>query len=482
MTVVHSTDATWRGSVHPTTLTAHVQLLSRIPAGGPVLAVGGVLLLVTGDWLPGVCLAALVLIWTLVHKDRLAWPLTFALTYQWLQVTVGVFYEPVVGRVVTSTPAIVMRDMVLVGLASLLALACGLSIGQRAIASRPRLKLTHGEPLPVSLFIAIYIALTALGSTLRALAWGTPGFTQLLLTVTSVRLVILYVLVRRIGLRVTWLGAVLALELLAGLTGPFSAFKEPVVVATCAILASDTLRRMGTMAVALALGLSLLVLGIAWNAVKGEVRSTFGMTEARGDALERVQLVASHAASLSSAPGGLPEAMDAFVARLWAIEYPAWAIVRVPNMVPHENGALLIATLTHLTVPRLLDPDKPALINNSDLVRRFAGVGVAGTAEGTSVAFGYAAESYVDFGFPLMLVMILLGGMTAGAGIAFLGSRIADAVLREGAVATMAFVALYQFEQSWVSLLSNVLLPTIVWTIALTLIDYARHRHPTRCH
>jgi hypothetical protein len=75
------------------------------------------------------------------------------------------------------------------------------------------------------------------------------------------------------------------------------------------------------------------------------------------------------------------------MSRLWPAYYPALAMRRVPASRPHERGALLGASLEFVLKPRLLFPDKPSLDNaDSNMVRQYAGVLVAGEREGTRKA------------------------------------------------------------------------------------------------
>jgi hypothetical protein len=96
--------------------------------------------------------------------------------------------------------------------------------------------------------------------------------------------------------------------------------------------------------------------------------------------------------------------------------------------MPHENGAILSAALTHILTPRVLYHDKPNLPSDSAKVRRYAGVWVAGDRQHTSIAFGYVGESYVDFGVPGMFVPIFLFGLVVGL-VLFILAR----VFRHGA-------------------------------------------------
>jgi hypothetical protein len=107
------------------------------------------------------------------------------------------------------------------------------------------------------------------------------------------------------------------------------------------------------------------------------------------------------------------------------------------------------AALAHVFMPRVLFPDKPGLPSDSDMVRHYAGVWVAGAEQGTSIAFGYVAESYVDFGLPFMFLPMIVWGVFVG-----LAYRAMHVLLRHREVAipvlTVIFwLSVYLFERSW---------------------------------
>jgi CBS domain-containing protein len=94
--------------------------------------------------------------------------------------------------------------------------------------------------------------------------------------------------------------------------------------------------------------------------------------------------------------------------------YFADAIRRVPDQVPHEDGALTMRAVQHVTMPRVLFPEKPSLGMDSWLVREYAGRDVAGARLGTSIGFTYIGQFYVDYGFPVMLFPLFLYGILIG--------------------------------------------------------------------
>jgi hypothetical protein len=87
------------------------------------------------------------------------------------------------------------------------------------------------------------------------------------------------------------------------------------------------------------------------------------------------------------------------------------------------------------------------------MVRKYAGVFVAGVEQNTSIAFGYAIESYIDFGVPWMFAPVFLFGLVMGLVYEGLSRLLRIQELRVGIVALIFWLILYLFERSWVKTL-----------------------------
>ena len=145
---------------------------------------------------------------------------------------------------------------------------------------------------------------------------------------------------------------------------------------------------------------AMAVLGVTWISIRVNYRERYLADEAfaqnRGARFDSISAAAKQWAAQDKSQ--FYGNVDVFIDRLWAIYYPALAVSRVPDIVPHTNGKLMLDTLQFTFMPRVFFPDKPEVGSDSELVRRYSGVWVAGANEDTDIAFGYAAESYIDFG------------------------------------------------------------------------------------
>ena len=142
--------------------------------------------------------------------------------------------------------------------------------------------------------------------------------------------------------------------------------------------------------------------------------------------------------------------LDNFVDRMWPIYYPALAVSRVPGTLPHTDGAIVSAAIRHITRPRVFFPDKGELSSDSEMVRKYSGVIVAGAETGTSIAFGYAAESYVDFGLPRMFLPVFAFAIAIGMIYRIVARNIKHRELLVAYSTVTFWFTLYLFERSWV--------------------------------
>jgi hypothetical protein len=121
--------------------------------------------------------------------------------------------------------------------------------------------------------------------------------------------------------------------------------------------------------------------------------------------------------------------------------------------------------------PRIFFPDKAALPSDSDMVRKYSGIYVAGNETGTSIAFGYAAESYLDFGVPWMFLPVLIFGIVMGALYAWFLRTIWHRELGVAVVIVVFWMSMYLFERSWANVLGMAASLTVYVGLPLTLLD-----------
>ena len=278
----------------------------------------------------------------------------------------------------------------------------------------------------------VYLVALLLSLFLVLLKGRWAGGRTLVAAASEIRYVFLFVLAYRAlidGRERLGFAVAMLFEVVVGFLGFHAAFKKPIMIAlTAALAAYGTLRWRGRqLAVAVACGLLLAAFSVLWMAMRPMHRE---FLQAEGDlwghrdasAVERLRNSADILARLDAT--AMASGVTAVSERASYVDYFAVAYHRVPARQAHEHGALLMSALKHIVHPRLLFPDKEALTHDSDIVRKYAGVRVAGLEQGTSISLGYIPEAYVDWGVPGMFVPIFAYG--------FLLATLAAAILKLG--------------------------------------------------
>jgi len=239
-----------------------------------------------------------------------------------------------------------------------------------------------------------------------------------------------------------------------GFTGYFAGFREPLVMAAIAVFEVFNRRDIRHWAFGAGLAAILCVSSLVWISVRGQVRQEIDddvLSSSRVERFDRVRTLS--AGLLTQGASDYVDATNLLIDRLWAIKYPAMAMERVPLFVPFTDGQILRDALVHIVTPRFLYPEKPELISDSELVRKYAGAQVAGAESNTSIAFGYAAEAYVDFGLPWMFVPVIIFGLLVGVTFQMWTSVIQHRDLAVALTTVVYWLTLYLFERSWAKML-----------------------------
>lgn len=429
--------------------------------------------LLADDWLASVGLLILFLGWKYLAREPGPPIIAAAFSLQWLQIMAAIVYFAISGRKVWEMREGSYEQMVMLGLAAAVTLFTGFYLAAGFGRFR-RWRETPPRMLPVSTNrITIFYLSTVAGSgVLQELAWSTPGLTQPLLVLSRIRYVLLYFLVTRlIRLKMPWpwIAGILATELSLGFSGFFAEFREPLVVIAIAVLGTMDRKRARTWGIVGGLAALAVFSAIVWTAIKPVVRSNYVGVVSRSERLGAALVVAGETFTLRGAEWKWQS--DAMISRIWAIYYPSLALPRVPSVIPHENGRILWGAVQNALTPRLFFPRKRALPSQSDEVRKYSGIWVAGRETNTSYAFGYVAESYVDFGIPLMFVPIFGWGILLGFAYKWLRKNLHYDELRTGIIVVIFWAVLTPYEASWVMMIGPAVTIMAILGVGAVLVD-----------
>lgn len=372
----------------------------------------------------------------------------------------------------------------LFGLAGLAALAFGLRIGAgnaRVLANDATIEgWSFGRILGVTL-IAILI-----GHALDLVAERAGGARQIVLASSGIKWVGLFALAysalrMRRGLR--WLVLIVAIELVLGMSGFFSEFRVVLFVLLAAAIAAAQWPWQPGPIITIAVGAVLaLSLAVFWSAVKAPYRDFLNQGTGAQVVLqpldERLAFLVDEAIKFDGRQFAL--GYELLLARVSYIDFLATTMERVPEALPHEDGALLGAAVLHVLTPRILFPDKPELPSDTLLTAHYTGLENAIRADAnTSISIGYLGELYIDFGVSGALVAVFLMGLACGRGYRAIRDYPRTPMLFNYGLCMMVALALSSFETSLIKvvgsfamvLASALVLQRLIWPALLSSIS-----------
>jgi hypothetical protein len=430
-----------------------------------VLLVSALLGALLDQWLVAASLPVLWAVWRFLRFDNGPPVLAFAFTFHWSQTIIGVYYFILTGREPLAMQADLWAQMTLISVACVAVFVVGLVAGERLVARRIPPQRTRATSLAWGNLLIFYFALLIFRGALRDLAWNmNAGLTQGILALTYIRYGLFYLILRRLVLaqRFRYATLFVALELALGMTGFFAEFKEPMFIAVLVLVEQFDYRRGKHWFAMAAISVVMMVAGVLWMGIRVTQRET-SEQRASSSITEKLRFTTTLAENWfnGSATEQL-DTVDTFVDRMWDVYYPALALARVPALLPHSGGTLMMAALTHVLTPRILVPDKADIESDSLQVRRYAGVWVAGPEQGTTISFGYPIQGYIDYGLPWMFLPVLLFAVFMGAAYRLFTRVIRHRELGNAVVTVIFWMSLYQANKSWPKLLG----------LALTMLVY----------
>ncbi len=287
----------------------------------------------------------------LVLALGILWPtrdapiLLLPFSLQWLSVAIkpiqsaltGVPLDELSQRGAALTPAAWL------GIAGLLALALGMRLGVgRPRTDRNAALAREAAALPVGLIVGVSLAAIVGGHLLDLVAYDLGPAVQIALALSSIRLAGLFALTLWCVARrrhLVLLAGVVAFELVFGMTGFFSEFKDALLVFVIAVVAAQPRVRPASVVVGTAAFALLLVAGVYWSAIKPDYRDF--LNEGSGQQIvvqpieERVAYLQDAAQNFDRA--NFAEGLDALVKRQSYIDFLAHTIAHVPAHVARER-------------------------------------------------------------------------------------------------------------------------------------------------
>jgi hypothetical protein len=422
--------------------------------------IGSTFALVSGDWivLPGMVL--MWLFWRVLPHDNAPPGLQFSFSYHLLQIIAGVFYTSTTGRLLTTHQAPQYHLMMILGVTCLAGIFAGFLIGDRWIASKRRPLARVSLDVTLMQLVGAYVLALVSNDTLMTFVDRYPAFGQAIFAISAMQMGLFFLVLRRLfrDRRHLLILLAVAFETLRGFSGFYSSFKEPLILALIAGMETFEPKKVQHWALTTLLVAAVLSLSVVWLGIRGQIRADISGSGIVRSQTQRLEFaLAEFKQWWQLEPEYKMDDVDALAERVWDIYYTALALDRVPDVLPHENGAILSAAFQHVLTPRFLNPDKPDLRSESEDVYQYAGMKVAGREQGTTIAFGYVIQSYIDFGIPWLILPPIGFGIFLGVAYRFFMTTIRHEEILIAVLAIGFWINLMPYNTAWAKMLGKLL-------------------------
>jgi hypothetical protein len=337
---------------------------------------------------------------------------------------------------------------------------------------KPQALAAHLEWRPQDLALLYGVGLLV-GVVAHYMAGRAGSLDQPLEALGQIKVVALFMLFANVvstGRGTKFLVVALLFEVVSGFTGLFGDFRAVFIYLMVAALAAR-IRWTGTMAVGAAVwAVILTVLGLFWTAVKTDYReiatASSDSQQVKAGLSTRLGYIGGRAASLNEINWN--DATYALVKRFAYIDIFG-NVISVQEVSPEgQTMRQWQDAIEHITKPRFLFPDKPALSDIEVYFRLARGDESESIRWGTSISVGYMAENFVDLGFPGMLVGVFVMGLLLGLVCRYVMTRDLPWIMREGlALACIYTVAHNGVEVSLPKFLGATLMFFLVYALVI---------------
>ena len=415
-------------------------------------SVGVVLLTVSANgWLWATAFAALLVAIMFVFDRQRDYPaLIWVIGFNWAAAIAAILSADLSGYDLANTFIGEMKvEAVELNLLAVVVYAAGLAWSTRGWKDLARPAESRGaasgeRAVTIQTGVIAYFGSLMVAETISYIATCIPQIQQPLIALLLLKYVCIYLVASTVfdqGRGFLWLCIILAIEVVTGITGFFGTFKEGFFIVLIAFIAGARRpsARMWTFAAAAAV--LVLVLSMAWTAIKPEYRrwvSGFSSEQIIVRSFdERISWMADH---LLGSDLDYWVSFQAMIDRVDCTsifaQYRAWQETGDEIDLPSRY----LAGIEHVLTPRALFPAKPRL-DDSIVTTAMTGRRIDSS---TSISVGYLAEAHYDFGPRLMFLPIFLIGAAVGWTGRYFMTRKAPYVVRQAFTTTVLF-SFFQF-------------------------------------
>jgi len=263
-----------------------------------------------------------------------------------------------------------------------------------------------------------YIISYFIFSTLGTMAFLFGGLTQVIFSLVKIKWLLFLLFgfqcfLKDENKKIFYLFVVF--EFVSGFLSFFSDFKTVIFYLAVLIISLVDKLSFKQVFTVIVIAIVMGVFGLVWTNIKGEYRSFLNSGSRQQEVGVESDAAFNKLYDLSSKVddaklnGSVVQMLD----RLQYTYHFARTIDRMPAVLPFENGANWLNSLSFATTPRFLNPNKP-LYDATSKVRKYTGLRYLGKEYGVSFSLGYFGDCFIDLGLTGMMFILLLIGFIYG--------------------------------------------------------------------
>jgi len=260
----------------------------------------------------------------------------------------------------------------------------------------------------------------------------------------------------------SYLLVAIGIEVVLGFTGFFSEFKDVFLVLFVAFACAKARLHFSALVAIIVAAAIALLLSAFWSANKSDYRAFINGGTKQQVVLvpleDRFAFLANRADNADT--NTIATGFDELLRRISYVEFLGATLNFVPASRPHENGAMIMAAVSHIFLPRLFFPDKAPLPNDTEVTMAYTGLPMD-RGSGTSISIGYAGELYIDFGVFGMMACTGILGFFYGKASRYIQRQFSSVLVAYGATISLLMPVFY-FETSLPKSLGGVITSFII--------------------
>lgn len=353
-----------------------------------------------------------IIIVRLFWRNNTPFAIVYCLIWQWLEISTSLWESNYYGETLNQTFNKTGLQTYWLAFFGLVSITLGLFFSTRKTFNNRSYQNIDkvAQEISIQKLARLYAIFFVASIFISGIAFSLPSITQLLLHIVSLKTAIYLCICyayffQKKQFKLFFLISVI--EFIAGLYSYFSSFKIVfIVILLSYVITIKKIDFKKIISVASLVSIAFFVL-LIWQTIKTDYRNFLSggkqsqnVSVSFTDSMTKLfELTSNHTDYLSD------DKVKGLFRRVGYLEYFALTVNRVPNILPHENGQLLIDNLSFVLLPRILNAAK-GVKDDTKKTSKYTGLTFAGIEAGTSFSLSYYAETFIDFG-PIGMMFML---------------------------------------------------------------------------